>query len=464
MGALGWRITGTGRRAADLRTPSTRVDNTGNQTRVGDLTLGWSGQQQRVTLNASSRRERIEIAEDPASDPNYSGWQRIATSRISLEGNHPTSTTSTRWQLGWEQNVRAEYGAANAAHVDLGLRSSTLTGTVQRAVQLPARIAGTVGVAAQQTAFRTFGRETLIPDNRARAIGVFAFAQRVAGPLSLSAGARHDWRTLTTPGSTALFLASASRAFQALTGTAGVVWHADQPIAVAANVSRGFRAPSASDLFANGFHEGTRAFERGRADLRVEQALNTDLSVRVRRSALSGEVNAFVNRINDYIYLAPVGATGRALDSLEVSQGNARLAGAELSSRVQLSRTFSAQLTADVVHAVNLADRSALPFVPPGRALLMLRWDERAPGRYAAITSEWNAKQRRTFRTDYSPPAWSVWSASAGRSMVTPRGVVSVDLSIRNLLNTRYRDFMSRYKEFADAPGRSLVLRLSADL
>jgi len=35
---------------------------------------------------------------------------------------------------------------------------------------------------------------------------------------------------------------------------------------------------------------------------------------------------------------------------------------------------------------------------------------------------------------------------------------------VRNATNARYRDFMSRYKEFANAAGRALVLRVSTDL
>ena len=50
------------------------------------------------------------------------------------------------------------------------------------------------------------------------------------------------------------------------------------------------------------------------------------------------------------------------------------------------------------------------------------------------------------------------------RRAATARGLVHFDLSVRNVFNTRFRDFMSRYKEFADGAGRTLVLRVSADL
>jgi outer membrane receptor protein involved in Fe transport len=46
-------------------------------------------------------------------------------------------------------------------------------------------------------------------------------------------------------------------------------------------------------------------------------------------------------------------------------------------------------------------------------------------------------------------------------ALATARGPLHVDVVVRNLGNARYRPFLSRYKEFADAPGRSVQLRFS---
>ena len=65
-------------------------------------------------------------------------------------------------------------------------------------------------------------------------------------------------------------------------------------------------------------------FEIGRRDLRVESSINADVGLRLNTSRVQGEWNVYHNRIADYIYLAPIGQPGRALDSLEVRQGNAQ--------------------------------------------------------------------------------------------------------------------------------------------
>jgi len=463
-GAFGWRASGTGRRADNLRTPGGVLANSGNVTGYGELGLGWRNDRDDVALTTSIRDERIRIADDPLTAPGYSGRQRIQTQRATLDVN--TRVRAQRLQLlaGWEQNRRAEYGSAETNIIDLGLQSTTLNGLTHWHHAPLLGFTGIVGVAAQRTVFRTYGTETLIPDNEASSVGLYAFEQRAVGPWALSVGARHDWRWLSTPGNPVLTLLPSRNRFGAVTGTLGAVYRSDKPLALAVNVARGFRAPSAPDLWANGFHEGTRAFERGKPDLRVESSLNTDVGLRVRHARVSGELTGYVNRIQDYIYLVPVGAPGRALDSLQVQQGNAQLVGLELSAAFPLSPAFSLQTAADVVRARNTTDNSALPFVPPLRVATTLRWDERAPGRYASVSAEYNARQTRTFRDDFSPRAWSMLSASVGKGFTTGRGIVFVDVAVRNALNSRYRDFMSRYKEFADAAGRALTIKLSADL
>jgi outer membrane receptor protein involved in Fe transport len=439
------------------------VFNTGNLTGYTESALGWQGAGADVTATGSLRDERIQVADDPITAPNYTGRQQIRTLRGTVDANVRRGGQRLQLQAGIEQNRRAEFGDEQTQEVALGLFSRSASGFAHWHHAPIAGATGVFGLAVQHTRFTTFGTETLIPNNTAQSLGVYALEQRTLGDFALSAGARHDWRTLSTPGNRVLGLSPTNRVFTATTGTLGAVYRPTSPLSFAANVARGFRAPSASDLFANGFHEGTRAFEIGRADLRVESSVNVDAALRLRTTRVTGELTGYVNHIRDYIYLTPVGMVGRALDSLQITQGNARLVGAELGTAVAITRTLSLNTTADVVHATNTSDNTALPFVPPPRAVLSLRWDERAPGRHASLASEWNAKQTRTFRNDFAPTAWHVVSASAGLSRLTPRGLVHVDISVSNLFDTRYRDFMSRYKEFADAAGRAVVLRMSAD-
>jgi iron complex outermembrane receptor protein len=75
-------------------------------------------------------------------------------------------------------------------------------------------------------------------------------------------------------------------------------------------------------------------------------------------------------------------------------------------------------------------------------------------------------------RLDQVPPAtvyklptdgYALFSAEIGARELHILGQrLEIGLSARNLFNTRYRDYLSRYRLFVDDPGRDLVLRVRA--
>ncbi|MGD0485165.1 MAG: hypothetical protein ABSB58_11035 [Gemmatimonadales bacterium] len=50
-----------------------------------------------------------------------------------------------------------------------------------------------------------------------------------------------------------------------------------------------------------------------------------------------------------------------------------------------------------------------------------------------------------------------------GTSVQAIGRTLRIDLALRNALDTQYRDFLNRYKEFALDPGRALELRVGTE-
>lgn len=281
-------------------------------------------------------------------------------------------------------------------------------------------------------------------------------------------GARVDTRSLSTGGNAAIGVPQQTRKFNAVTGSAGVLYQVIEPVSLVVNVARGFRAPSAPDLFANGFHEGTRAFERGDPNLAVETSLNVDAGVRVSARNLTGEATVFVNRVNDYIYLRPFGTSGNTFDSLQVVQGNARLAGVEGRLAWKPVDLLTLQMSGDFVRGHNESADVPLTFIPPLRLIYGAKL-HKAESRgvvnpYLTANIETNAQQTRLDPRDFAPPGYSVAALGAGAGRMMSRGVLTIDLSVKNVMNSHYRSFMSRYKEYALAPGRVMTLRVTTPL
>ena len=469
-GGLGARLALTGRTTGDMRAPRGVLANTENETAHLDASLGWTGAESKIAVRYSQRAERIEIFDDPIAVPGYTGYQRLSTQRGTFEAQRPlTAHTRIQTQLGLERNFRREYGAAEAADIALGLLITSATGFVHLHHEaLGPFSGGTFGVFAMDSRFEKRGTQTLIPNSRSQNLAVYALEHLERGRVRATLGARWDVRDLAVENDAVLGLSAQSQRHQAITGSAGLSYRLTPFASLVTSVGRGFRAPGAPDLFANGYHEGTRAFERGNPSLRVETSLNTDLGVRIESARVNGEVSVFNNAIDDYIYLRPFGTGGATFDSLEVVQGNALLQGAEARVAWRALPWMTLQATGDIVHGTNRALDVPLTFVPPPRVVLGTRLERARIGSvlmrpWVSVQGERNWRQTRIDPRDVAPPGYALWNLGTGGTVLAGGRVFIVDVAMRNAFDMRFRSFMSRYKEFADGPGRMVVVRVTTE-
>lgn len=464
-GGLGARVALTTRASTDMRTPRGALDNTRNQALAPDIALAARGRRGSVTARYTQREERIEIFDDPVESPGYTGYQRLSTQRAALDATVPLGTSSLQLNTGVERNFRREFDAVEATDIALGLLVNNWTGFAHWSHPAVGRWRGTIGASALYSAFEKRGTETLIPSSVSRGAALYLFEQATYGRVTATLGARVDQRDLRVSADSVLALDAQRRAWGAFSGSAGVRVRLTEPVALVASVARGFRAPAAPDLFANGFHEGTRAFERGDPTLRVETSLNSEVGVRVSGDRLVAEVSAYHNAIADYIYLRPFGTGANMFDSLAVAQGDARLVGLEGRAAWRVSRALTVDGSGDWVIGDNRTAGVPLTWIPPARLLAGARLESdrwRGVQRpYLRVGGEVVAAQRRIDPRDLPTDGYLLGSLSAGATMLTARGPITMDLSVRNLFGTAYRDFMSRYKAFAWAPGRAVSLRVS---
>jgi outer membrane receptor protein involved in Fe transport len=255
-----------------------------------------------------------------------------------------------------------------------------------------------------------------------------------------------------------------------------------QPIALVLNVGSGYRAPSVYDLYANGVHEGSLAFDRGNPDLTNEQSLNTDLALRWQSTSLAFEIGGFVNLISNFIYSVPLPGEIDSASGFQVyqsTQGNATLTGFEASAKWHPYQFLHLQGTADYVWGQNRSLDQPLPNMPPFRATWSVQVEAKgsklftAP--YALFSGEVNAQQTRLnpdeavfFATafdgaGFTPMAYALLNLGAGVSIAGSSSPVHLDVTLRNLLDTPYSPSLSRNNTVAPMPGmgRSLLVSVS---
>lgn len=464
---FGFRVSGAGRSSGDIHTPGGFLDNSAIETLSGEASAGLRGHWGAAHLTFARRDERLELHEDPAEEPGATPFQRIGDSRLHFEMTLPVAGSHVDLDAGYERNRRREFEEAGTDEVALGLLSKTWTADARYHHTPVGPLEGILGVTLMRNTFDKFGEETLIPNSDADNIGVFASEQAELGRLNLSAGLRYDYRRLDVEDDAELGIAAHRRTYNAVSGGVGLLYNPTAETAVVLNVGRGFRAPSAFELFSNGVHEGTARFERGDPTLANEHSLNTDLALRVQSARLSAELGGFINFVQNFIYPRPTAEIDpeSGFQVFDYTQGDARLYGIEAVGEYHPTAFLHLRATTDYVRGQNRDLDVPLAFIPPLRVTYSARIEGEAigaiAGPYVAVQGESNARQSKADPEDFVPEGYTLLHAGGGFSVPAGGRNVGIDVQVRNLLDKRYVGFLSRYKRYALDPGRNIILRLS---
>jgi iron complex outermembrane recepter protein len=475
-GPWGWRVFGIGRVAGSLHTPAGELDNTGFGAVNGEAVVGRRGARGSASLRYTRYAGEFKLLEanQPPSGAAAGGPERrLSDDRIQLAADHLLGSLRLETKAQWQRHSLVEIsdtgtgpGGAplEGTAFDLLLNTGTLDLLAHHAAGRSA-IRGTVGLSGIYQTNDTRGPIALVPDARVHSAAGFVFEQATLGRWSVLAGGRVDLRRLTADSNTALALSPQRRHYTAWSGDVGLVYRPVAALAVSGNVGRAWRAPTLFELFSNGPHLGEARYEIGRADLVPEGATNVDVSARWQANRVAAEVAAYRNAIAHYVFITPTNQFKDTLRIYRYDQADALLTGAEVSVGVAVATPLSLHGRFDAVRGTNRATQQPLPLVPPARVVVGaelhgtgLRWADRVR---LAVEGELVTRQTRLNPLDLPTAGYALLNVATGLERPLWGRAIRLDVAARNLGNTAYRSFLSRYKEFALDPGRNVVLRVS---
>lgn len=490
-----WLGRGSFKSAASFKTPVETVYNSGFEEKSGEIMLGLHKKWGFSHLHFSSWNSDIGLTEgerdsltgkfvdhdgEIVSDDDLNTRslvlpkQRVQHRKLSLVNNFIIGKNQLRVQGGWQENRRNEFEeSADAASISMKL--NTFNYDIRYYPVIGENWESAVGVTGMSQQNENLGEELLIPDYQLNDAGIFATLKRNFNKTTINAGIRYDLRQMelkemSSDGS--VLFEAGDKKFSAFSGSAGITYELKENLTLKANVGRGYRAPNAPELSANGLHEGTFRYEIGNRDLKPETSLQLDAGVLFTDKKIKTSLDLFYNMIDNFIYYENkdgemIAADGGMYPVYRYIQGNSVLYGGEFTFDIHFVDQLHFDNSFAMVIGENRSSYTPLPFIPPFKSLHELQYDfkdhhsGKFSGVYVRIGVENVLKQDRIDPFETVTEGYVLLNAGAGATLSIGKQKLNLFIAANNLTDREYFNHLSRYKEIGvNGPGRDISFGL----
>jgi len=381
--------------------------------------------------------------------------------------------------FGLFRGARFKLGTARYRHAELEgdtvgteFRNRGYDGRIELMHQPVGRFTGAFGWQGGRSDFEAYGEEAFIPPSRTDTHALFALEEIEFQPGTWQVGARIERQKIDLRDGSGIKRDDDQISFSTgFTHNYGADW------TLGASLAGTQRAPNAQELFAQGPHVATNAYEIGDPALRQEKSVAVDVTLRKRTGLVTGAFTLFANRFSGFVFEEPTGQVAvehdgvwefhdaasagaeGGVDVYRFVQRDARFHGAELETIIHLhagdGRQLDFLLGADFVRGRNRSDAANLPRITPLRTKAGLAWRRGALALGGEV--QFVARQTHTAPDETPSAAYELISAYANYRLSS--GKLGWDVFIRgtNLGDREARLHSSFLKEVAPLPGRNVT-------
>lgn len=250
------------------------------------------------------------------------------------------------------------------------------------------------------------------------------------------------------------------------------------------NISRAVRNPNPSEFFSDGLHHSSGMIELGDLRLKQEKSNKISTSLQKKWTNFKVNINPFLNYIQDYMYLKPVGfeTTIRgAFPVWEYQQIDALLTGIDLNSEWKISEHWQHRLLLSYVNGKDKTNDDAIIDMPPLNINNRIQFNKKDWNNLTfELQSEMVFRQTQFPNTNFetniivdgelspvevdisSPPAayHLLHFTSDIQFKIAKNSLATLGFSVFNLLDTKYRDYLNRQRFYTDEMGRNFQIQL----
>lgn len=311
---------------------------------------------------------------------------------------------------------------------------------------------------------------SLLPNYYLSNLGIFALEKYVNQKMEIDMGLRLDTKDIEIHRPIQNYSTNIKREltnYIGLSGSLGLKYHWTQNFENHLIFARAFRAPSPNELFSNGVHHGAGAYEIGDPSLKGETAYNISLNSLYRTEKLELEIGLYTNTIHHFIYLKPLMEKGEpafittvrgSFPAFTYEQINASFKGMDAQVSYSISESWSLQQKTSIVRAYDELNNTYLVNIPPDRFEYLIRYQFKKHKQYVSWGMTQISTQKRVeINADFSPPPKGYilgqvyWGISINK--------FDLGVSVTNAFNQAYRDYLNRFRYFAEDQGQNISFR-----
>lgn len=500
-----WRIQGTYKKGGTIKTPTYYLKNTGVEELNYSYALGYHRKKLGVDIYYSQFNTKIGIFSGAhignltdlnAAFNTQKPQDSLAT--FSYDINRPYQDIThelvkgkvhyhitPRWkaylQYAYQFNMRKEYdkdkplnnalAALNKPELDYRIRTHTAELVIEHLNIKSFR--GQLGASFMNQRNVYLGR-FFVPNFINTTWGVFASERYMRQHIELEAGVRYDQKNLKSYYYIGNDLQKPVLDFSNISWNVGAIIKPTSHLNFFVNVGSAWRSPAPNELYVNGVHHGVGSIEKGDANLKTEQVYNVTATGLYQVKKYMFEITAYHNLFNNFIYLNPgiqpeLTIKG-AYPVFDYKQANARISGVDAKVSAELFNHILITSKAMLLRAWNEKINDYLVYMPSDRYSLdakLFTHHKKVDDLYFQIGYQFITKQWRVPKnTDFAAPPkeYGLFSAEIGTSIKIKHLQCNLSLTANNILNTEYRDYLDRFRYFANSQGRNFTLRLNIPL
>ncbi len=311
------------------------------------------------------------------------------------------------------------------------------------------------GLHVRSRDFSAIGAEAFVPPTKTRQYGLYTFQQKELGEIHLEAGLRYERSELENT------VSGRQNNYNLWSVSGGSDVHLSNEIRLGATLFRTERAPTTEELFSNGPHLATSAYELGNVDLDKEVAKGVEIAYRHRHEGHFLTGNLFYTDYDNYIFERATGQLIDGLDAFEFVGEDATFKGFEIQAGSDVGYIGDLEISVDglVEYVRAKTDSGNLPRIPPLSILVGgdVKWDDfkfRTEIEYSDNQDKIEAAELPT-KSFVLLNSFLTWNFPIEQD-------VTLKLSVLNLLNEEARQHTSFLKDVVPLPGRNFRMSMSA--